>query len=234
LLTVLISLSVIGLLLVAVAAALYSYNTLTQLESGAGFLLLLAAAVGLWIFRRRAMRQKDPTQIGLPILVGLALGLLWAVEIGINNFLAPPLPARDIIDNLFWAAIALSILVLVILRAWQTGSLWRALEAGVWSGFTSGLVACVMALVVIVFGMRFLMQDPLNLAEWAAQVSKNTAPAMSDYFAYETFAGAFGHLLVLGIAMGGLLGALGGLLVKGIQRVTQPHRPPQPSRHHRR
>ena len=234
LLTILIVLAAIGLLLVAMVAALYSYDSLTGLESGGGFLLLLAAAVALWLFRRRAVRRKDSTPDGRAILIGLVLGLLWAIEIGINNFIAPPLPARDIIDNLFWAAIALAILALALWRARQTGSLLRAVEAGAWSGFASGLVACLAALAMIVFGMGFITSDPLNLAEWSGRFSTITAPTMADYFAYETFAGAFGHLLVLGIVMGSLLGLVGGVLVKGIYRVALPLRQTQPPRRHKR
>jgi hypothetical protein len=167
-------------------------------------------------------------------LIGLVLGLLWAVEIGINNILAPPLRGRDNIDNIFWAAIALAIMALSIMQAWRTGSLLRAIEAGAWSGFASGLVACVTALGMIVFGMGLLTQDPLNQAEWAGHLAINTAPTMADYFAYETFAGAFGHLLVLGIVMGGLLGTLGGAIVKGIQRVVHPQPQLQPSHRHKK
>jgi hypothetical protein len=42
---------------------------------------------------------------------------------------------------------------------------------------------------------------------------------MAAYFAFETFAGAFGHLVVLKVAMGGLLGVLGGSIGKGIKRI---------------
>jgi hypothetical protein len=34
---------------------------------------------------------------------------------------------------------------------------------------------------------------------------------MATYFAYDTMAGALGHLLILGLAMGVVLGAVGGL-----------------------
>jgi hypothetical protein len=37
---------------------------------------------------------------------------------------------------------------------------------------------------------------------------------MASYFAYETFAGAFLHLTVLGIGMGALLGVVGGVVGK--------------------
>ena len=67
-----------------------------------------------------------------------------------------------------------------------------------------------MGLAVVVFGMPWLLQDPLNLAEWSVRQA-NTPATMAAYFAYETFAGAFLHLIVLGIIMGALLGIVGGV-----------------------
>ena len=76
-----------------------------------------------------------------------------------------------------------------------------------------------MALAVIVFGMRFITQDPLNVAEWAVRGHGSQAPSMAAYFGFETFTGAFLHLIVLGIAMGALLGVAGGGIGKGLRRV---------------
>ncbi len=216
--SILFAVSIVGLALVPIVALLYSYSTLSAIESGAGFAILITVAGFLWLVRRRSGQRKDSRATHRAIPVGMILGLLWMVEISINNFVAPPLPARDFIDNIFWAVIALSILIFAILRAYQTDSLARAMEAGAWSGFVSGLLACCMALSIVVFGMRFLTQDPLNVAEWAEFGASSQAPTMAAYFAFETLAGAFGHLIVLGIVMGGLLGAVGGGLGKIIQR----------------
>ena len=43
---------------------------------------------------------------------------------------------------------------------------------------------------------------------------KTKYPDMASYFAYQTFAGAIMHLIILGIIMGLLLGILGGLTGK--------------------
>jgi hypothetical protein len=153
--------------------------------------------------------------------LGLILGLLWVIEIGINNYIAPPLPARDIIDNIFWGAIALSILIFAIVRAYRSGSFLLAVEGAAWNGLVSGLLACCMALFVIVFAMDFITHDPLNVTEWAARGAGNLAPTMAAYFAFETFAGAFLHLVVLGVGMGGLLGIVGAMLGKGLKIVQK-------------
>jgi hypothetical protein len=150
-------------------------------------------------------------------LVGIILGILWVVEISINNFIAPPLPARDIVDNIFWAVIALVIFVFTTVCAYRAKRFASGMEAGIWSGLVSGIFACCMALALIVFGMHFITHDPLNITEWAARGTNTSAPTMAAYYAYETFAGAFGHLTILGIFMGLLLGLLGGTVGRAIQ-----------------
>ena len=45
------------------------------------------------------------------------------------------------------------------------------------------------------------------------------APDLPTYLAYETLAGALGHLLVLGIGAGVLLGGLGGVLGLGLRKL---------------
>ena len=58
--------------------------------------------------------------------------------------------------------------------------------------------------------MTLITHDPLNVAEWAASGPASGAPDMASYFAFETMAGALGHLFVLGTLMGGVLGLAGG------------------------
>jgi len=207
--------------LVGVVALVHSYSTWSAVESGVGLAILLAVAGFLWHNGRRASRRTNPQTLQRAIVLGVLLGFLWVVEISINNFLAPPLPARDIVDDIFWAAIGTSILGYAFIHAYHTDSLVRGIEVGTWSGFVSGLLACGMALSVVVFGMHFITHDPLNVAEWAERGAGSHAPNMAAYFAFETFAGALGHLLVLGIAMGGLLGIAGGSLGKVLRRAVR-------------
>src|SRR5207253_6585450 len=113
---------------------------------------LLAAVAAVWLTARRRLRILPPPD-RLAIRVGLALGLLWALEISINNFLAPPLPARDVIDNSFWALIAVTILGLALVATYRANRFSRGLVSGLWTGAVSGVGACGMALAVIIFGM---------------------------------------------------------------------------------
>jgi hypothetical protein len=215
--SILLAVTIISLVLVLIVALLYSYSTLSIIESGAGLTLLIAVAGFLWLYPRRIGPRHDSPETHRAILAGMVLGLLWIIEININNFAAPPLPARDIIDNIFWAIIALSILFLAVFQAYRTASIIRGVKIGLWSGIISGLLACAMALLIIVFGMHFITRDPLNVTEWAEYGATSDAPSMAAYFAFETLAGAFGHLIILGIIMGGLLGIIGGFLGKSLQ-----------------
>ena len=69
--------------------------------------------------------------------------------------------------------------------------------------------------------MPFLLRDPYNLDEWTARGAARGAPDLPTYLAYETLAGAFGHLVALGIGFRLILGVLGGVLGLGISEL--PH-----------
>ncbi len=215
----LIIISFIGALLAGVVALRYSYTSFTLIESGIGLLILVVIGMSLWLYNSRFSKPENLLMKNGIIIFGIALGVLWTIEISINNFIAPPLPARDIIDNIFWAVIAFSILIFSSVHAFRKDSLVTGIKVGIWNGFISSLFACCMALTVIVFGMHFILSDPLNVTEWAARASNSNAPSMAAYFAFETFAGAFGHLIVLGFIMGGLLGVLGGCIGKSIKHI---------------
>ncbi len=161
------------------------------------------------------------TKIGQQKMIkwGLYLGLLWTMEIAMNNVLQPPLPQRDIYDDLFWAIIAIVIFILSTGSSYQSNHVSDGIKTGFWSGLASGAVACLTALIVIVFGMPYILSDALNVAEWSARGASSGIPTMSVYFAYQTLAGAFLHLLVLGVGMGLLLGLLGGIQGKGIKKI---------------
>lgn len=209
----------IGLVEVLFTAGLYGYNALTWGVAGVGGLVLLGVGGGLWILGTRLKDMVVWQRVNWAIGIGLGLGVLWMVEIGINNFIAPPLPGRDIIDDVLWGLIALGILAFAIWQAYAGRRIWAGVEAGLWTGFVSGLLACGMALSMIVLGMYFITHDPLNVAEWADRGATSGAPTMAAYFAFETFAGAFLHLIVLGFGMGGLLGVVGGVFGRGARWV---------------
>ena len=207
--------------LVTIVALLYGYNSQALVVSAVAFCILLVVDAFLWRFQQRVSRAGYPGVSRQAIQIGMAIGLLWVIEISINNFIAPPLPARDTIDNLFWAAIAILIFMHALLCAYRANRFRSGLEAGFWSGSVSGALACGMALSMIVFGMHWITQDPLNITEWAARGAGVSAPGMAAYFAFETLAGALLHLVVLGTLMGLLLGGLAGLIGKVLRAANQ-------------
>lgn len=220
---VIFTISIVSAVLVLIIALSYSYSPLTLLESVAGFIILLMVSGFVWLIHRGSSRVKKSVEIDLDeaTAVGIALGALWLIEISINNFIALPLPLRDIVDDVFWSLIALFILIYAVFKAYHARSVVYGIKVGAWSGLVSGVLACCTALLVIVFAMRYITQDPLNIAEWSGRRAVGDVPTMASYFAYETFAGAFLHLIVLGPVMGGLLGVLGGVIGRGTRQAVQ-------------
>jgi hypothetical protein len=177
--------------------------------------LLVAAAIILLLGRFRS--PQDLADISFGNRVGAVTGILWVLEISFNNFINPAIStghARFIVDNTAWGIIALIILIASIRQSVQTRNSASALRVGASSGIVSGLFACLMGLSLIVFGMRFLLRDPLNIQEFASRGSASQSKDMATYFAYETMTGALGHLLAIGLLMGLLLGLLGGAIAK--------------------
>ena len=172
------------------------------------FVLLTITLTFLWLKKKKLIDDNQKRNIEF----GLYFGLLWTIEISINNFLKPELPYRDIIDNIFWAIITLLILITAIHDAYHSKKYLSGVKSGLWTGFASGAVACLSALLLIVFGMRYILSDPLNIKEWSDKVPVPNASGMAVYFAYQTFAGAIMHLFILGIIFGLITGFIGGLI----------------------
>jgi cytochrome bd-type quinol oxidase subunit 2 len=216
--SILLCILLLSELLVPWIAFHYAYDAFSRLAAGLGCAVLLAAFGATWLITRTTRQGEARTPLDKTTLFGLFLGLVWMIEIAFNNAVAPPLPARDIIDNVFWALIAIAIAVASAAAAYRSGRLSQGIRVGTWSGFVSGVVACGTGLALVVFGMPLLLSDPLNLAEWSNRAKDSTAPTMASYLAYETLAGAFLHLVVSGIGMGFVLGWIGGTLGKVAQR----------------
>jgi hypothetical protein len=189
------------------------YSWPTGLEASGcliSILLIATTLLLLWQLRDKIINDLQKRNVAL----GLGFGLFWTVEISINNIIRPGLPLRDYIDNIFWAMIALLILITAIRDAYQTNKFLNGVKSGFWSGISSGAIACLTALIFIVFGMKYILLDPLNIKEWTDIKAGENSPGMDVYFAYQSFAGAIGHLFILGVIMGLLLGTFGGFIGK--------------------
>jgi len=64
------------------------------------------------------------------VVLGLSFGLLWTIEISMNNFIRPGLPLRDILDNIFWAVIALAILIAAVNESYHSDKFVDGLKSG--------------------------------------------------------------------------------------------------------
>jgi hypothetical protein len=170
-------------------------------------ILISIGVTYLWKRRDTIINKSQRRNVSF----GLCLGLLWTIEISINNFLRPGLPSRDIIDNLFWAVIVLLIIIAAARDTYQSDKIINGVKSGFWTSLASGAVASLTALLIIVFGMKYVLLDPLNQKEWSDIEATVNSPGMAVYFAYETFAGAIMHLFILGAVLGLVLGFLGGL-----------------------
>jgi hypothetical protein len=175
-------------------------------------ILMAAALLIIWKFKEKIIDDSQARNVAL----GLGFGLLWTIEISINNLFTPPLPLRDDIDNIFWAIIALLILLTATRDSYQTNKYLNGVKSGFWSGIASGTIACLTALTFVVFGMKYLLMDPLNIKEWTDIKATENTPGMDVYFAYQTFAGAIMHLIILGAIMGLFLGVIGGFIGRSL------------------
>lgn len=193
-------------------------SSTSHLASGLLALLLIVAAAALLAWRGSRIpspEQRADQKLGL--IIGLLAGCLWILEISFNNFVDPSVStaaSRFYVDNGAWAIITLAILVASFIRAFQCRQILAGIRVGLWSGFTSGLIACLAALLLITFGMSFLLRDPLNVNEYATRSLTERLPDRATFSAYEVLAGAIGHLVVLGIVMGAIVGAIAGLLAR--------------------
>jgi hypothetical protein len=176
-------------------------------------ILLTATTLLLWILKDKISNDDQKRNVAL----GLCYGLLWTFEIGINNLVRPGLPLRDIIDNIFWAIIALLILITAFGDSYRKNDILSGIKSGFWTGLSSGAVACFSALFLIVFGMKFILLDPLNIREWNDLKAIENSQGMDVYFAYQSFAGALMHLIILGAIMGLFLGFAGGISGKTLR-----------------
>lgn len=183
-----------------------------KLEAGACLVSLIILIVLILLIKKFKNKLSGHSKEHLK--AGLYFGLIWTIEISMNNIIHPGLPLRDYLDNIFWGIIAFLIFYVSYKDAFNTKKISAGIKAGFFSGFASGIVACLTALILICFGMKLLLKDPVNIAEWADIKGKTKYPDMASYFAYQTFTGAIMHLIILGIIMGWLLGLIGGLTGK--------------------
>jgi hypothetical protein len=211
----------LSIILVILIYLLYRPFTWPYGREAAGCLIALFMLTTT-LFLHWKLKEKYTSELQRRnVTIGLYFGLLWTIEISINNFIRPEMPLRDNIDNIFFSLIAILIFLKSAWDAYRANNMSEGLRSGFWSGIASGAVACLTALALIVFGMKYILLDPLNLQEWSDVKIKANSPGMDVYFAYQTFAGAIMHLFILGALMGLVLGTIGGMAGKMISIIKR-------------
>jgi hypothetical protein len=184
--------------------------------------VLVAAA--WWLAGRPATVDRG-TVLRWGLGWGFGLGALWIAEIAFNNVTPASVSTasnRGVVDNVTWAVVGLATFVTAAWVTVRTGR-WRSgLRAGVWSGVGSGLGAGLGGAALLAFLRSRVEQDPLMLSEWRQRASTMD---LATYVTRETMAGVGGHLWVLGVAQGAVVGLVAASLGLVLVRLRGGPRP---------
>jgi hypothetical protein len=182
-----------------------------------------------WWLTGRAARQDQHVVLTWGLGSGLVLGGLWIAEIAFNNLTPHTVStagARGVLDNLTWAVVGMGTVGAAGGVAARTGR-WRSgLRAGVWSGVGNGLGAALGGALLLAFFRSFVEEDPLMRGEWRL---RDRGVDLSLYVTRETMAGVGGHLWVLGVVQGALLGLLASSVIVAVIRYRLVVRQPRPA-----
>ncbi|HEV7962678.1 MAG TPA: hypothetical protein VGP57_09110 [Actinoplanes sp.] len=200
----------LGVLLAAFRLPIGDPTVWLEALSVAGSAVVLIAVA--WWLTGRAGGPDRRIVLSWGLGSGFVLGGLWIAEIAFNNLTPHSLSTagtRGVLDNITWAVVGIvtagaAVGVTARTRRWRSG-----LRAGVWSGVGSGLGASLGGAVLLALLRPFVERDPLMRTEWQ---QRGTGAGLATYVTRETMAGVGGHLWVLGIAQGALLGLVAALL----------------------
>ncbi len=182
----------------------------------AGSAVVLVAVTWWLVGRGRAPSQRLVLTWGLGS--GLVLGGGWIAEIAFNNLTPHSVStaaARGVLDNVTWAVVGVVTIVVAAVVTARTRR-WRCgLRAGAWSGVGSGLGAGLGGAVLLALFRSSVESDPLMRTEWR---QRGPSVDLSVYVTRETMAGVAGHLWVLGIVQGALLGLIAASVTSAVIR----------------
>lgn len=172
---------------------------------------VLLAVTAWWLTGRPAVADRRVVLFwGLGC--GFGLGVLWILEIAFNNVTSAWVSTasnRGVVDNVTWVVVGLVTFLTAAAVTARTGR-WRSgLRAGVWSGVGSGLGASLGGAALLAFLRSNVERDPLMLGEWRQRASDMD---LAVYVTRETMAGVGGHLWVLGVAQGAVVGLVAATL----------------------
>jgi hypothetical protein len=203
-----------GALLAALRLPGHAATVWLEASAVAGSTVLLTAVT--WWLTGRAGVTDQKTVLTWGLGPGFVLGGLWIAEIAFNNLAPHSLStggARGVVDNATWAVVGLGTVavaagVTLRTRRWRSG-----LRTGVWCGVASGLGASTGGAVLLAVLRTSVEHDPLMRGEWQ---QRGAGVDLATYVTQETMAGVWGHLWVLGIMQGALLGLITAALTAAV------------------
>jgi hypothetical protein len=199
---------------------------------------LMIGGMGVALVRVWQTRGATQTGIALGLVLGLALGSVWALEISFFTFIAPTtfaLDVRDLIGDLLDGASALAVLSVGAVCAYRARDFTAGWRTALWTGMISGLVVYLMGALIINVRLDRVVHDVGAIQEYTQRGAASGAPDIYTYWAAQTLSGAVFHLIVLGLLLGAALGAVGAhvgylLASRGVRRPSNIPEAPSPRR----
>jgi hypothetical protein len=169
---------------------------------------VLGLAVAVWWVTAWSRSVEDGLVQRWGLATGFVLGGLWLAEIAFNNLTPSDVSTaanRGVVDNTTWAVVGVATLVLAAVVTVRTGRLVDGVLVGAWSGVGSGLGASLGGAVLLAFFRGRVEDDPLMRAEFQ---QRGSGLDVASYVTRETISGVIGHLWILGIVQGAVLGLI--------------------------
>jgi len=170
------------------------------------WLAMAMVAPGFWLWRQSSLEAWPQSR-----RVGRWIGILWCLEIVFNNGPWHSLNVwaiRAWVDNGVWLTTTLLVVYHAVERRRAGARRVDTVKAAATASLLGGVYAALTALAFIHGGLQWVIADPISQAEWSTVHVSFPLLRADDYFAYETLAGAIGHVLFLGLFAGTLIGGL--------------------------
>jgi len=163
---------------------------------------------------------------------GLIIGAMWTGEVLLGNLggtsalgnLRESHPGIYAMAPRFALAAVAATAIAGIVAAYQTASIKKALEVGVWSGIISGAILCVIRMSITILFHHAMMLDPSNLHEFARSAHRPPTDAeLSSFLYWDAIGGGLNHIWI-GPLLGLTVGGAGALVGKSVGKsISQPN-----------
>jgi hypothetical protein len=143
------------------------------------------------------------------ILFGILASIAWIVYNLLVNLANFTVDMSNLVNNLFLVVLIVLFTLVGVLTAQKTGDF----ETGAYAGLIASFIGAVVG-VITLFVITFLFMDTISQSKIMVEAFKSSdATDMTQFIIDDAFGGAiFGTLLSL--ALGGGMGAIGGLFGK--------------------